>query len=1534
MLLFQERYYSALNVGQSKVSRRVGAPDTWMGVWSSPQNVVAILGNPINAPSLKVEMLKATATQNAVIADADQWKQLPDIAPSGAVSVTRIESGFASLAVRLTAGPRAPTGSAYGDVIPLVNLGDIAEVPTLETPPPPFRLEYNMPMDGFVAIAISDKKTSKLVRRLVAEVPRDKGPVSEPWDLKDDNGQLVMPGEYTWKVLARPPLKLTYQMTVNNAGQPAWWAPAPGKGGGGWLADHTPPSSACAVGNLIFLGAPVAESGQSSIAVDLEGNKVWGQTLAGFDGTTRLAGNGKVCFVLHPNYVKEVDPSHDFAVRNVYTPKFSRDLPMTPISGAAALGDKLYISYGAPNASWLVPSFTSNDMNPDNSLPRIWLRKGNGGRSGQNDRNYGLDEYDELMQFYGAFLTDQMPDLSPSYPDGPVPSSDQAYFGDSPANGPLGGMVTAVFKKPVTIGSVMVPDAKIRVYALKPGAAMPADTPGGGDPDAVLEGNPDTGEKFNEDDWIQLPVSGAPGKPGIGLAPPGGLQTQALRFSCTRLIWGLAMGRRFADVAPQAERIIEEGQETPHGGWSVERPSSTPITEYTPAMMGLQWNTSVSIRGVSLTYPVASTTYVDYWVGPDSKSPKASLHDDTCWKQAGIIQPVQFSWSGQLGTTRQVDFGDVIKTRGIRVRATEPAGYRNPPYGLKPVTGPHKAGFDAIVAYSPLGDDPTMPLQYGPRITEYKIPSIDDKDGQLTVLRQLPLVGAGNIAFSKQGVLYAFSGDKIVTVPLDSETTRRVVVDSGHIEKPGDLTVDADGLIYASDLGAKDIKVFDPKTGALVRTIGKPGGQHVGPWDPLRFDSPQGLTIDSAGKLWVCDSTYQPKRVERLTRDGAVEKWFLGPTTYGGGGWLDSGNKSVLNYNGMKFVLDWPTYTWKLQSIMYRPGDPLSSGGAMPDRPVYLGGHRYLVGPDIGPGGMDGGIGTVCVERNDIAVPMAAMGSLTDWADVQLRPDLRAKFGTMQAGDYTFLWCDKNGDGIPEADEVQVIPGSLGAANVGEDLSFNFDGYRLRPTSIGANGIPQYDISKLEKLSNFDGTKWVTSDGRTFVKGVPDRLYAADGKTVLWQYPNPYNVHGGYYATGFGPNRPPGVLNQEHFPIGHFALNDAQGNPEEYFVTNSDEGDWFCYSGDGLLVGCLLGGAEGYGLRQWTMPEWTPGKVDLSDMRPGQEHYHGCAVKADDGKVYLVAGHNHVSIVRVDGLEQVQRVAGDCTVTQESIAKTQAWDVVRAEHARMAQEPKVAKMPFIDKDLSISGSLDNWPDDMFVDVNSFWRHGLYHNDFIIHSQGALAYNKEKLYVVGWSLDASVRNSAEDPKMMFKYGEALEVTLGMDPSADPKRTSPVNGDLRILITQLKDGPVAVVYRPVDPDAPASKHMVFNSPVGETRMDFVEVIPDADIKITADTLTQTTGSPETRWIIEAAIPWASLGVKAPTVGTHIRGDIGILQSDQNGVRTVNRLYWSGKSQTIVSDLPSEARLTPALWGDFYCSEPEETQKFGPEDVDIAP
>jgi hypothetical protein len=62
-------------------------------------------------------------------------------------------------------------------------------------------------------------------------------------------------------------------------------------------------------------------------------------------------------------------------------------------------------------------------------------------------------------------------------------------------------------------------------------------------------------------------------------------------------------------------------------------------------------------------------------------------------------------------------------------------------------------------------------------------------------------------------------------------------------------------------------------------------------------------------------------------------------------------------------------------------------------------------------------------------------------------------------------------------------------------------------------------------------------------------------------------------------------------------------------------------------------------------------------------------------------------------------------------------------------------------------------------------------------------------------------------------------------------------------------------------------------------------------------------------EFSMPLGVLGLK-PTPGTTLRGDIGLLRGD--GLRTTQRVYWFNKATGLVSDLPSEAELTPQLWG----------------------
>ena len=461
-----------------------------------------------------------------------------------------------------------------------------------------------------------------------------------------------------------------------------------------------------------------------------------------------------------------------------------------------------------------------------------------------------------------------------------LPNSTQAYFGDAPTEGPLAGQLIAAFAKPVAIGSVLVPNGRTEVYALKPGAQLPSDDENGAmlNPDA-RENATDAGA-LNEDDWILLPRGGTMSHPSIALAPAGGLTTRALRFKTNRLTFALVTNRRFDDLAPQAERVYSEGQGTESGGWAIKRAADDIVNTYHAPAMALLWKQPVTLRGVAIVQPRAGVMAVDMWVGAENGDPKAALHDDKQWRQLGSFAPVIFNgYFRQEPTIRTIDFGDLVQTRALRIRALTPTQVDNVEVGgAWPAQTPV---FAEILAFHHLGEDPKgIPEELSQRITTLQLPAQANEGAK--VLRNVPFKEPGSMLFDKNGTLYGVSAGRIVTIPLDAageiSGEAKVVVGAEQLAQPASLAMDADGLLYVSDMGPQVVKVFDVKSGKLVRTIGKPGGHKPGPWDANCMDRPTGIAIDSAGKLWVAHNSYQPKRVSRWSRDGKYEASFLGPT--------------------------------------------------------------------------------------------------------------------------------------------------------------------------------------------------------------------------------------------------------------------------------------------------------------------------------------------------------------------------------------------------------------------------------------------------------------------------------------------------------------------------------------------------------------------------------------------------------------------------------------------------------------------------------
>jgi len=116
--------------------------------------------------------------------------------------------------------------------------------------------------------------------------------------------------------------------------------------------------------------------------------------------------------------------------------------------------------------------------------------------------------------------------------------------------------------------------------------------------------------------------------------------------------------------------------------------------------------------------------------------------------------------------------------------------------------------------------------------------------------------------------------------------------------------------------------------------------------------------------------------------------------------------------------------------------------------------------------------------------------------------------------------------------------------------------------------------------------------------------------------------------------------------------------------------------------------------------------------------------------------------------------------------------------------------------------------------------------------------------------------------------------------------------------VKGKPRAMLYRSKVPRT--AQPVAFSSPWRTIHIDVVE-----DITEQVAFATDKAGN------YEISVPLETLHWK-PQSNDVVRADIGVLRGS-NG-QTTQRVYWSNKATAITADVPSEAELTPKLWGQW--------------------
>jgi len=1486
-------------------------PVWFMLCWKEPQKLSGLFLNS-NVEKFSIEVYNGPADINPRAGTANEWQRLKNVHEE-AISPGRFQTlrwvRFPEISTRglrlvISKSEEGPLADVHGLYV-LSNLGD-KPVPAAATASekPPYKFTYKLLEDGKVTLGIFDAEGRRL-RNLVVRETQSAGEHTVYWDLKDDAGNFVPPGNYRWSAVTHPELQVKYEMTVypnvsRYAPRNSPWLNALHESGG-WLADHSAPVSICASGDHAYVGAYVAESGVSLLECDLQARKTWGHhSFAAWTGPQILASDGKEVMV-GANILGTSNESV-WGV-DIATKKIRNILSLTPtatmprgLRGLAASNGKIYLSVrGEP--SYLTNAASADDVDHDRCVP--------------------LQQVKREPRFAYEVVPDHRTDFSRLFrltgtPPGGATQETNSWIAS--ANGPSARHhVVLAFKRSVALGSLAFPPptdkgVQMLVSILKPDASYPPDP-----------------EK--ESQWLVLPVQA---KRAWDVIPvPEGSQTRAIRLTFARggagdrdplsgllegtrtaepdpfdaekprpkqnLDFGAVKGvwqgriegmrilrRRFANVTEGSTIRVSSGKALSDGTWDAQRTQA--LTEADPGVYVMEWKTPQSLRGLSIKEIDGELTKIDVFTGAAGDA--VNLSGMEGWQN--VAEYAQERRDHHTGfpsanpTARYVDgvvdFGKEIQTRAVRLRIVkqwadnlpDSRGVRFDLGGTK--LDPTRCRVWGVAALKYLGGEAPLDAGAFERIEVY-----DSAKGKL--LGQTPLPKPGMIALNEQNELYAISDNRIVRVETPEKPSQITPI-VNDLKLPTAIAFDRSGNMYAFDSAPerKQVRVYD-KEGKFLRLIGKPGGFKAGPWDQERFGDVSGLAVDKTDQLWAVDSQYHPKRVTVWSTSGEFKKELLGNTPYGGGGVLDPEDKSRLFYGPLEFELDWKTGLSRIKNMTWTGATPPG------EVPLTVNGRSYLV---TRPQFADQQCAVVYLYDQGKCKMAAAMG----WADA-FAPfkdsTLHNQLGNKPLTKSIFLWYDKNGDGEVQADEVTMYENQrYRLTNFNNDLGIQAGSVRFSVKEFLPSGVPVYQRTDIPVLKDDyflkldDGSFYRTGQG-----AVPEAVITPAGKT-LWTYAQ--EGTGVQPPQNMRPYRPDQVVSQFGI-VGH----ETYGELGEFVVIHTNVGAWNIWTRDGHLVGPIFRDRRVFPAKPWTMKEHDKGMV-MTDVTSGEEHFSGYLCRTrQDNKIYVVAGHNHISILEVLGLDKVKRLGGDLAIAAETVAKVQEWS------SRQQKTEVFARAPVVDcyrmrKPPAFDGKLGGWPgaDASFEDAGAMPAP---------RAEFRLGYDDKYLFLAFRSRNLGpMLNSGTQWDRLFKTGAAVEVQLGIDPDAPANRQAPVKGDLRLLLTYVGDKPMAVLYRPVAPGAPAERKWRVTSPVAELTYDDVHIVPNVVMNRSGSSVD---------YILEAAIPLSELGW-TPTQGQRLKMDWGVLVSGPNGSEVLRRLCWANRGTQITADAPSEARLSPQFWG----------------------
>jgi hypothetical protein len=403
----------------------------------------------------------------------------------------------------------------------------------------------------------------------------------------------------------------------------------------------------------------------------------------------------------------------------------------------------------------------------------------------------------------------------------------------------------------------------------------------------------------------------------------------------------------------------------------------------------------------------------------------------------------------------------------------------------------------------------------------------------------------------------------------------------------------------------------------------------------------------------------------------------------------------------------------------------------------------------------------------------------------RMLPDWYPEFFKGKALNRSLVWNDLDGDGMVQEKEVAWSPSDMPRFSsgfwgdaIGPDMELytgSQDGtvYRLDP-EFTAEGLPRYSFKRCHPFIRDTGgvsSLFATDSGKLYVtkRTSPPGRRGGD-QTIAEKAMTCYDRDGRELWSLAGPRDldPKTIYGEVNAQFSYPELGSGVATWVWWFNNRA-----YLLSDDGLYLGGFL-------------------KPGIGPEKASNEASN-YAAQGPDGRLYLINGNDSGHhFMEIKGLETARRFEQKLTITPADAAAA-----TRALESDL--EPVKEKAPIWVRHVKtaprMDGSLDRW------DLEEEGAPLISPNDR--PGRGgriALKTDGKNLYIAARIKDETpMVNNGSNWQTPFITGDVLDLMLATDPTADPDRRAPVAGDLRLLFTELRGEPLAVLHRPVAPGA---------------------------------------------------------------------------------------------------------------------------------------